>query len=233
MRQIAIMQPYIFPYIGYFQLIQTVDKFVFYNDVNFIKKGWIHRNRILLNGKEFLFTIPCADISQNRKICETELAMDAKERNKFLMTLVQSYKRAPFFEKIYSFIERIVNKEFQHIDELAMESVQQVCSLLDIKTELTESKNQYGNEELRKADRLIDICNKEKILSYINPVGGQEIYAKEYFLERGISISFIKSNPISYPQFDKEFIPGLSIIDVLMFNDNERISAYLRNFELL
>lgn len=233
MRQIAIMQPYIFPYIGYFQLIQAVDKFVFYNDVNFIKKGWIHRNRILLNGKEFLFTIPCAGISQNKKICETKLAMDYKEKNKFLLTVSQSYKRAPNFEKVYPLIERVINKDFQHIDDLAMESVKQVCQLLGIKTELTESKNQYNNEELRKADRLIDICNKEKILSYINPVGGQEIYTKEYFLDRGITIRFMKPNPISYPQFEGEFVPWLSIIDVLMFNAHEKITAYLRNFELI
>lgn len=233
MAYISIMQPYIFPYIGYFQLINAVDKFVFYNDVSFMKKGWIHRNRILLNGKDFLFTIPCAEISQNRRICDTRIVFNAKEKNKLLMTIEQAYRRAPFFETSYELIEKILFKNFTCIDELAMESIKEVSRFLDLKTHFVESKDRYANEELKKGDRLIDICLRENIDSYINALGGQEIYTKEYFKERGVNLQFIKTGLVTYSQFDNEFVPWLSIIDVLMFNEREKISTYLLNFELV
>jgi hypothetical protein len=233
MRHLAIMQPYIFPYIGYFQLIQVADQFVFYNDVNFIKKGWIHRNRILLNGKDFLFTIPCAEISQNKRICDTRLAFDKKEKGKLLATIAQAYKKAPFFEGTYALVERVIGKEFNSIDELSMESVKEVCHALNISTCLTQSKDCYANEELKKEDRLIDICHQEEATSYINPVGGQEIYTKEYFIKQGILLRFIKPDPIAYRQFENEFVPWLSIIDVLMFNEHKEVIKYLNKVELL
>lgn len=233
MAKIAIMQPYIFPYIGYFQLIRAVDQFVFYNDVNFIKKGWIHRNRILVNGTDFLFTIPCEGISQNKRICDTRLAFDAKEKSKLLMTLFQAYKKAPFFDETYRLIERVFSKEVAFIDELAMESVKEVCLFLNINTRLTQSKGCYTNEELKKGDRLIDICHRENKNSYVNPQGGHEIYTKEYFFERGISLQFIKTGSVTYHQFENEFVPWLSIIDVLMFNEPVTIASYLNQYELV
>ena len=179
MPNIAIMQPYVLPYIGYFQLVAAVDKFVFYNDVNFIKKGWIHRNRILLNGHDYLFTISCSEVSQNKRICDTKLAFDLKEKNKLLLTITQAYKKAPFFEAVFPVLEKILLKEYAFIDELAIQSVKEVSTYLHLNTAFEESKNRYGNEELKKADRLIDICLKEKITSYINPSGGQEIYTHD------------------------------------------------------
>ncbi|CAN5376086.1 WbqC family protein [soil metagenome] len=232
MATIAIMQPYVFPYIGYFQLIGAVDKFIFYNDVNFIKKGWIHRNRILLNGTDHLFTIPCTEISQNKRICDTRLAFDVKERNKLIQTISQAYKRAPFFETIFPLVESILVQPYEFIDELAMQSVKDVSSYLQLNVSFEESKNRYGNEELKKADRLIDICLTEGIKSYINPSGGQSIYTHEYFNERGVNLQFINALPVSYSQFGETFVPWLSILDVLMFNDRNTISKLLTEYEL-
>jgi len=226
------MQPYVFPFIGYFQLIGAVDKFIFYNDVNFIKKGWIHRNRILVNGQDHLFTIPCADISQNKRICDTRLAFDEKEKNKLLQTISQAYKRAPFFETIFPLLESILIRQYDFIDELAIQSVKDVSSYLNLNASFEESKNRYGNEELKKADRLIDICLIEDINSYINASGGQSIYTTEYFKERGVDLQFLNGLPKSYQQFDGTFVPWLSIVDVLMFNDKTTISKLLAEYEL-
>lgn len=233
MAKIAIMQPYIFPYIGYFQLIGAVDKFVFYNDVNFIKKGWIHRNRILLNGHDFLFTIPCSEVSQNKRICDTKLGFDVKERIKLVQTISIAYKKAPFFEEVFPIVERVLLGEYVFIDEMAIQSVKEVSAFLKLNTMFEESKGRYGNEELKKADRLIDICLKEKITSYVNPSGGQEIYTVKYFKDLSIDLEFLKSLPLQYTQYENDFVPWLSILDVLMFNDRERISGYLHNFELV
>ena len=227
------MQPYVFPYVGYFQMVNAVDKFVFYNDVSFIKKGWINRNRILLNGKDFLFTIPCEGISQNRRICDTRVAFDAKEQNKLLMTIEQAYRKAPFFEYSYELVRKVFLKKVDYVDELAIESILEVSRLLNIETTFIESKDRYTNEEFKKEDRLIDICLKENSNDYINALGGQEIYTKEYFEKCGVNLQFIKPNLITYPQFGNEFVSGLSIIDVLMFNGHEKISTYLLNFELV
>ena len=232
MSRIAIMQPYIFPYVGYFQLIAASDQFVFYNDVNFIKKGWIHRNRILLNGKDFLFTIPCAEISQNKLICETKIAFAAKDKNKLLLTIHQAYKNAPLFDEVYSLIEKIIFKEFKCIDELAIHSVKEICTFLNIKTKFLESKGRYNNDGLKKGDRLIDICLKENSFHYINTIGGKELYDKEDFMKSGVELQFMRPKFLVYKQFDNNFVPWLSIIDVLMFNDVMVISSNLNNYEL-
>jgi hypothetical protein len=227
------MQPYVFPYVGYFQLIAAVDVFVFYNDVNFIKKGWINRNRILLNGSDYLLTVPCAEVSQNKRICDIRIALDSKGLEKLLTTLQQAYRKAPYFDIVYPLIRNAFMPGHTHIDQLAMASVREVCRYLGIGTELHESRDWYGNESMKREDRLIDICLKEKVSDYINPIGGKEIYSKAYFMERGVELRFLKTNFTAYDQFGGAFVPGLSIIDVMMFNEKETILQYLRDCELV
>jgi hypothetical protein len=233
MKRIAIMQPYVFPYIGYFQLIHAVDMFVFYNDVNFIKKGWINRNAILLDGRAHKFTIPCADVSQNRLICDTHVAFDESEKKKFFATLEQAYKKAPYFNETFSLVRTVLSSSESTIDRLAISSIIAVCQELDIKTRLVVSSERYQNRELRREERLIDICTKENANEYVNPIGGAEIYSKEFFKTRGVDLYFQKPRLDAYKQFDNDFVPGLSVIDVLMFNDRKKISGYLHSFELL
>jgi len=232
--KLAIMQPYIFPYIGYFQLIKSVDSFVFYNDVNFIKKGWINRNRILVNGLEFLFTIPCVNASQNKKIHEIEVAFEEKEKKKLLTTIATAYAKAPFFHAVFPIIESVFSASYNGIDEIAIASVKETCNYLSLKdVNFSESNGRYNNEELKGADRLIDICRQEKIEKYINPSGGMAIYSKNYFSERKIILDFLKSKIDAYDQNAADFISGLSIIDVMMFNDVEKINDFLNNYELV
>jgi WbqC-like protein family len=231
--KLAVMQPYVFPYIGYFQMVNAVDIFVFYNDVNFIKKGWINRNRILLNGGEFLFTIPCADASQNKLICDTKISFDIKERKKLLATIRQAYKKAPFFNEVYRIVENVLATDYEFIDEMAIMSVKETCKYLNVATQFKESNNRYNNSELAQADRLVNICLQEKADQYINAQGGADLYDKEYFQFRNISLQFIKPGEIVYKQFDNVFVPSLSIIDVLMFNEKEVVKQTLQSFELV
>ena len=231
--KLAIMQPYLFPYIGYFQLINAVDLFVFYNDVNFIRKGWINRNRILVNGKEHLFTIPCRDISQNRLICETAIVFDSREQSKLLETIQQAYKKAPFFTAIYKIVEKVLLANYTHIDAMAIASITEVCEHLSMGTQFKESKKQYNNQELAAADRIIDICLKEKAGEYINAEGGTGLYSKDQFSHSGIKLNFLETKLLSYRQLDNEFVPSLSIIDVLMFNSKDDVRQMLHSFELV
>jgi hypothetical protein len=232
--KIAIMQPYIFPYIGYFQLIHAVDKFIFYDDVNFIKKGWINRNRILLQGKDHLITIPLKDASQNKLICEVEVDWDSRELFKVKQSIEHAYKKAPFFNDIMVLINKVFASDKKSIGELASYSIEVIASYLNMSKEFKSSSDQfYNNRGYERADRLIDICKRENVNEYVNAIGGQILYTKEYFFKCGVNMNFLKANIVPYKQFNNEFIAGLSIIDILMFNKRERVKELLTGYELI
>ncbi len=231
--KLAIMQPYIFPYIGYFQLIKAVDKFVIYDDVNFINRGWINRNRILVNGKDSLFTIPLKEASQNKLINEIEVNWDDAWKSKWLKTLEQSYKKAPYFQQVRPTIEQTLEQEKTIFSEIIVENLKLINAYLGITTEIISSSSIYQNTELKAQTRIVDICLKEKANHYINPIGGIELYQKEVFEEQGMQLNFIKSKPVQYPQLKNDFVPWLSIIDVLMFNSVEQIQTFLDSYELV
>ncbi|MDI9864028.1 WbqC family protein [Flectobacillus sp. DC10W] len=231
--KLAIMQPYIFPYIGYFQLIKAVDKFVIYDDVNFINRGWINRNRILVNGKDSLFTIPLKEASQNKLINEIEVNWDDAWKVKWFKTLEQSYKKAPFFQQIKPIVEQTLELEKTIFSEIIVENLKLINAYLGITTEIIPSSSIYQNTDLKAQTRILDICLQEKANHYINPIGGIELYQKEIFEEKGMQLNFIKSKPVQYPQLKNDFVPWLSILDVLMFNSVEQIQTFLNSYELV
>jgi len=233
--KIAVMQPYIFPYIGYFQMVNAVDKFVFYDDVNYIKQGWINRNRILVSNKDYLFTVPLKNASSFSLISETLIneVLFEKWKLKFLQTIQQSYKKAPHFERVFDMLKIFFNSNYVSISEMAIESVKSVSQYLGLNTEFVLASKTYQNKGMERQERLIDICKTEKANHFINALGGQELYKKEDFQKEGIKLDFIKTQPITYKQFNNEFAPWLSIIDVLMFNGKEEIKKMLNMYELI
>lgn len=231
--KLAIMQPYIFPYIGYFQLINAVDKFVVYDDVNFINKGWINRNNLLIANKPFLFTIPLQDASQNRLIRDIRLVKEEGWKHKFLRTIEQSYKKAPRFNEIFSLINGVLFSGAENIGTLASQSLRAVTEYLGIPAEFVDTSAVYCNNHLKAQERILDICMREKADHYINPVGGMEIYTRQLFEDRGVKLNFLRSQAGPYRQFDGEFTPNLSMIDVLMFNAKETIGQMLQSYELI
>ena len=231
------MQPYLFPYIGYFQLINYVDNFVFYDDVNFINRGFINRNKILVNKTPFLFTLPLSKSSQFLKIKDILLDNERKEKwkVKFLKTIFQSYKKAPFFEPVYQLIESIIEYESPFLNKYTGNSLIKVSEYLDIKTNFEYSSEEYNESiNLDRADRLIYISKKNQSTDYINSIGGEKIYSKEYFLNNQINLHFLDSKKIIYKQFTSEddFVENLSIIDVLMFNSKKEVASLLNRFAL-
>ncbi len=226
------MQPYIFPYIGYFQLIGAVDKFIFYDDVNYINKGWINRNQILVNGKPHLFTVPLLEASQNRHINEIALFEDESWKSRFLKTLEHSYKKAPYIGDVTLLIKQILYSGLTHIQQLTSASVMLVSHFLDLETKFVESSSIYNNDYLKGQDRILDICIREQADHYINPIGGKEIYTTSIFEQKGIKLNFLKTRSIIYRQFSAEFVSNLSIIDVLMFNTKAEVRSMLNLYEL-
>jgi hypothetical protein len=228
--KLGIMQPYFFPYIGYFQLINKVDKYVIYDDVNFIKGGWINRNKILSNGNILLFNIPTDGASSFKKINEIKVG-EKKER--LLKTIEQEYRKAPFYKNVFPLVSSIVNNENKNLASFLANGLVKVSEYLEIQTEFILSSNIKKDNELKGKDKVLSICNILETTEYYNAIGGMELYSKEEFKEHDISLYFLKTNNIEYKQFNNSFVPSLSIIDVMMFNSVDTIKKMLTDYQLV
>lgn len=218
-KRVSVMQPYIFPYLGYFQLIAASGNFVCYDDVNFIKQGWINRNRILVNGQPFTFTIPCKGISSNVFIHDVKVDRDKKEYSSFLKTLELAYRKSPFFADVFPLIEELWQTRFDSIASLAKASLELCSDYLEISTRFYVSSESFpGLTDLYRADRLIHIVKALDGQAYLNLSGGKDLYEKQYFEERGVDLWFHKISEIpAYPQQQtQQFHPHLSVLDLMM-----------------
>ena len=228
--KVAIMQPYLFPYIGYFQLMNAVDEFVIYDNIQFSKKGWINRNRILVNGTDAYLTLPLKKDSDYLDVKDRYLSDDWNiERKKITNRITESYRKAPNYITVFPIIEEIINFENKNLFQFILNSLMLINKYLDIKTPLIPSSTIAINHELKSEKKVIALCKARQSEIYINPIGGIELYDKEEFKSEGIELKFLKADNIIYPQFKNEFVPFLSIIDVMMFNTKEEIKHYLQS----
>lgn len=227
------MQPYFLPYISYFQLINAVDMFVIYDDVNYINKGWINRNYYLSDNNKQLFTLPLLGASQNKKINEIDLFEFDKFKKNFLKGIELTYKKSPYYQATIKVINDILNYNGINLSEFIFESLQKINSYLSITTILIPSSSIYQNTNLKAQERIIDICKKEQATHYINPIGGVELYAQEKFEAENLNLKFIKTGNINYRQTSEEYTPYLSMIDTMMFNSVDEIKKLLLNYELV
>jgi len=234
MKKVAIMQPYFLPYIGYFQLIHSVDEFIIYDNIEYTKKGWINRNRILFNGSPRVFTIPLKKDSDFLDVNRRKISNSwDKERIKILNSIRISYKKSPYFESIFPIIEECLNFREDDLFEFVLNSVVRICNFLDIKTKIIRSSSLLVDHSLKSQDKVLAICINRGSTVYINAIGGMDLYSVGDFEDNGIELKFIKSSPIQYEQFKNEFVPWLSIIDVMMFNSKEKVKEYLNQYTLI
>ena len=233
MKSIAIMQPYFLPYMGYFQLMAAVDKFVVFDDVNFINRGWINRNRLLLNGDAHTFTIPLRGASQNRLICEIELDDERDWRGKLLRTIRQAYGRAPCYVQVSALLESLINYPSIRLDEFLLNSIREVVHYLSLEVEIVNTSRIYKNARLKGQERILDICRQEQTDIYINPIGGMDLYDLASFSQQELSLYFLRSRPVSYSQGKGEHVPCLSIMDALMFNEPAGVRQLLTEMDLV
>ncbi len=232
--KIAIMQPYFFPYIGYFQLINAVDEFVIYDNIEYTKKGWINRNRILENNKDVFITLPLKKDSDYLFVRDRYLADSwRKDKKKLLNKITENYKKAKFFNNIIGLFENCINFESENLFDFIYKSLITINEYLEIKTKITISSTIEINHNLKSVNKVIEICKVKKAHTYINPIGGLELYSKENFLNNKINLFFLKTISCEYKQFENQFIPFLSILDVMMFNTKEEIKEMLNQYELI
>jgi len=231
--KIGIMQPYFFPYIGYWQLINAVDIYVIYDDVNFMKKGWINRNNILINGQPKFINLQISKASQNKLINEIELLGNETYNAKLLKTIKASYKKAPYYEEVFPLIKNIIEQDEKNLAKFLAESIVEISKYLGIKTKFVMSSDIEKNNSLRGQDKIIEICKLLNADVYINSIGGRDLYLQKDFHSNGIELKFLKANEIKYKQFNNEFVPNLSIVDVMMFNATNGVNHFLEEHELI
>lgn len=228
--KLGIMQPYFLPYIGYFQLMKLVDKYVIYDDVQFIKGGWINRNNILIGGEKKMFTIMLKGASSNKLINEIEIGDDFKKLKKMISI---NYSKAPYAIEVAALVERIVSFEDKNLARFIANSFKEILTYLRIDTKLIFSSDINKNVTEKGTDKVISICKLLEADTYINAIGGQELYDKNMFKKNGLDLSFLQTELVAYKQFTEKFTPGLSILDVLMFNSVLETNNLLDKFTLI
>ena len=227
----AVMQPYFMPYIGYFELVRSVDTFVFFDDVNFIKRGWINRNNILVDGRAKMFTIPLHKASQNKKINKTYL-FGEEWKHDLLKLIEYAYRKSPYFDKFYPVIYEIIHSDNKLISNLAEFSIKAVADYIGLNTNFISSSEVLVENDLRGEDRIIALCKALGVQEYVNLPGGKSLYDRNKFKLKGIGLKFVKPRTFSYKQFNDVFVPQLSIIDILMFNDIDQVAEHIKAYEI-
>lgn len=231
--KLGIMQPYFFPYIGYWQLINAVDNYVIYDDVNYIKGSWINRNRILMNGEAKLISLKTDGASQNKHINEVKVACDSIYKKKLLKTIEHCYIKAPYYMDVSKLLNEIIFYEEEKLSLYLENSIKRIADYLGTKTEIILSSDIKKDNSKKGQDKIIEICRILDASEYYNAIGGMDLYTYEAFDANEIKLRFLKPDLIKYEQYENEFEPNLSIIDVMMFNSKEEIKKLLESYILL
>lgn len=230
--KIAIMQPYFLPYIGYWQLINAVEVFVIYDNIQYTKKGWFNRNRFLQNGKDALFSIPLKKDSDFLNVDQRVISSEFN-RKKLIAKFKNAYAKAPYIKEIMPLLEEIINYDEENLFKYIYNSVKKISEFLEIDTKIIISSTLKIDDELKAAQKVLAICKAMGATTYVNTIGGIELYDKNEFKLEGIELNFIKSKAIKYKQFDNEFLPWLSIVDVIMFNSPERMGEMINDYKFV
>lgn len=226
----AVLQPYLFPYLGSFQLARQVDRFVFFDDVAFIKKGYIHRNSLLLDGRAQAFTAPVRQASQNRRIAEHDYVGDWQP---LLALLRRAYAAAPFFTPVNELVRQVLLDADQNVARKNARSMAAVFGYLALPFDHGFASRHALPADLRGSARVRALCRAEGARSYVNPAGGRALYDAADFARDGLALRFCTMRPLGYAQRAPAFVPNLSIIDVLMHCPPAQVVELLDACDLL
>ncbi len=230
---VAIMQPYFFPYIGYFQLIAASDIFVLHDDVQYIKGGWVNRNRILLNGADRMITMPVQKGPHDNPINCRSYVSDRQSRTNLLNLIRTAYAKAPHNSRVYPMVEALLSFEDTNVARFNAHSIRRICEYIGVRTPILNSSSLEKNDSLTGEPRVIEICRKLAATDYINPIGGLALYRAASFKSFDITLRFLVSNDQQYRQASAAWTPSLSILDVMMFNSYEQLQQLLAAHHLI
>lgn len=233
MLKLALMQPYFFPYVGYFQLASAVDKFVLHDDVQFTKKGWINRNRLLVVGEAQSFGLPLMGGSSAAKINEKIIFEPEKSKRKICRQIEGAYRHAPQFKQVYSFLEKVLLSSPDRLSDYLELTLKEMFGWLDIDTPISANSEKCIEDSYKGEARVIEVCRRENAKVYINPPGGKDLYDPANFSAAGIELHFLRPKLVPYRQGESsEFQKALSIIDLMMFNPQSWVQNSVREFEV-
>jgi hypothetical protein len=234
--RLGIMQPYFLPYLGYFQLIFATDTWIVFDTPQYIRHGWINRNRILKpDGKDWQYiSIPIKKHSREAKIKDIEISYMEDWKTKITAQLSHYKIKAPYYSATMDVINQCINTSSNSIVDLNINAIKSVCDYLNIKFNYNvhSHMNLTHDTPTHAGEWALHTCTSIGAKEYINPPGGREIFDKGQFINAGIDLFFLETQFSEYNQRNKNFIKGLSIIDVMMFNSAKEIAQMLCNFEL-
>jgi len=188
---------------------------------------------MLQGGDAATFSLPLAQGSDQLMVCERELA-PTFDRRKLLSQFEGAYRKAPEFDALRPWLQDIVLDPATNLFDYLWQSIVKVRDRLGLTTRLIVSSEVPHDEGLRAQDKVLAICKALGATTYVNAIGGLELYEREAFATEGIELRFHKARPFEYAQFGKPFVPWLSILDVLMFNPATVVDDAVRHqFDLL
>jgi len=233
----AIMQPYFFPYLGYFNLIHACDTFVFLDNVQHIERGFVNRNRILVQGKPHLFTVPLAAGPREAWITERALSDSFPQfRTKFFAMLKHAYAKARNHAAVMELVADVLATETLTLAQLCQQSILATARYLGLERRFLVASEMLTAEDARQlkgADKILALARALGTTRYLNPIGGVELYHKELFAREGMELRFVKPALPAYPQPTATFVPALSILDVMMHTPKEDLAAQLSAYLLV
>lgn len=230
---VSIMQPYFFPYIGYFQLMVNSDVFVVHDDVQYIKGGWVNRNRIRRQGQVCWITLPVRKDAHNLAINQRFYDLDRANTQQLLRRIESNYRRAPRFDQVFVLLRDIIMNDDANVASFNLNLIRSLAGFLNIKTPIVVSSEMRKDDCLTGQERVVDLCKRLQASHYVNPIGGLELYEAERFARDGIELGFLQTTLASFPTSGAVDDPYLSIIDVLMFNSDETIATMLKTYRIV
>lgn len=231
--KLAIMQPYFFPYISYWQLINAVDCFVILDDVNYIKRGWINRNRIICDEREHYIIKPVSNASQNRLICETHFVDDTHLADDLLRTICYAYRNAKYANQTNALLTEMMLDSETRVAKYLERQICKICSLLNIDTKIILASDFRTINHENGQSGILEICRYLDGNEYINPIGGINLYDKALFQNNNIELKFLKTDFAKIQKRIPLLYPDYSIIHLLMNCSLEEIQWMLGVFTLI
>jgi hypothetical protein len=230
---VAVMQPYFFPYIGYFQLMAACDVFVVLDDVQYIRGGWVNRNRILVNGGPQWITMPVAKADRHHAINKRNYLPDDRLARRLRPRIVGAYRGAPFFDDTMQVVDAVLGCGEANVAAFNTHLLRCVARRLGVDTPVRLASAISRPESLGGQEMVLDLCKRLGASSYVNPIGGLQLYDPARFSQESLTLRFLRSCAPAYPQFRAAPVQALSIIDVMMFNDIEAVRHMLEAYRLL
>jgi WbqC-like protein family len=228
---VGLMQPYFFPYIGYFQLIAATDVFVFHDDVQYPKGGWINRNYILNHGRRYRITFPVLKAAHDRRINERFYEPGETSRARLLRQIEGAYRQAPRFRQVYPLLVEIINFDENNVSSFNINLIRKISEYLRIRTNFMISSELFKDDSLTGQDRVVEICRRLGATRYVNPIGGRNLYAAGNFRSKNIELDFLEPEVLNAAHA----LAGLplSIIDSLMCASDEAMAAELKGYRIV